>query len=81
MLACDLILEVRASRCLNRDQVLRLERMVFGHGAPNRDQLEMLLLIDSYGLRTDPSWAQLLARVECALLEPGSAPVLPPKAA
>lgn len=62
MLACDLILEVRASRSLSADQVKRLERMAFGCGQPDRDQLEMLVWIDRYVARADPSWTALLAR-------------------
>ena len=62
MLACDLILEVRASRSLSADQVRQLERMAFGCAQPSRDQLELLLVIDQYVMRADPSWTVLLAR-------------------
>lgn len=62
MLACDLVLEVRASRSLSAEQVRRLERMVFGCGQPSRDELEFLLVIDRYVVRADPSWTVLLAR-------------------
>ena len=62
MLACDLIMEVRASRSLSSDQVRRLERMAFGCGQPSRDQLEVLLWIDRYVMRADASWTALLAR-------------------
>ncbi len=74
MLACDLILEVRASRSLSADQVLRLERMVFGAGRPSRDQLDMLFLIDGYVVRADPSWGNLLARAAVAALVAGADP-------
>jgi hypothetical protein len=72
MLACDLILEVRASRSLSAEQVTRLERMVFGMGKPTRDQLDMLFLINGYVLRADPSWGNLLARAALAALVAGS---------
>ena len=68
MLACDLILEVRASRSLSAEQVMRLERMIFGMGKPTRDQLDMLFLINGYVLRADPSWGNLLARAALAAL-------------
>jgi len=71
MLACDLILEVRASRSLSAEQVTRLERMVFGTGKPTRDQLDMLFLINGYVLRADPSWGNLLARAALAALVAG----------
>ena len=62
MLACDIILEVRSSGSLSADQVRRLERMAFGCGQPGREQLEVLLWIDRYVTRSDPSWTTLLAR-------------------
>lgn len=62
MLACDIILAVRTSRSVSADLVKSLERMVFGAGSPNREQLDLLLLIDGYALRADPSWAALLDR-------------------
>ncbi len=62
MLACDLILEVRASRSLSAEQVRSLERMAFGCGQPTREQLELLLVVDQYVMRADPSWTALLAR-------------------
>ena len=71
MLACDLILEVRASRSLSAEQVTRLERMVFGTGKPTRDQLDMLFLINGYVVRADPSWGNLLARAALAVLVGG----------
>ena len=72
MLACDLLLEVRASRSLSGEQVTKLERMVFGEGKPSRDQLELLFLIDTYLQRADPSWGELLARAAMTAL--GAAP-------
>jgi len=68
MLACDLILAVRASKSVSADQVKSLERMVFGSGTPSREQLELLFLIDGYALRADPSWAALLARAALSAL-------------
>ena len=68
MLACDLILEVRASRSLSSEQVTRLERMVFGDGKPSRDQLELLILLDTYLQRADPSWGELLSRAAVSAL-------------
>ncbi len=78
MLACDLMVEVRASRSLSGVQVAQLERMVFGEGRPSSDQLDLLLLIDTYLQRADPSWGELLARAARSTLvvapgEPGHA--------
>jgi hypothetical protein len=72
MLACDLILEVRASRSLNRDQVSRLERMAFGAGEPSREQLDMLFMVDRFVIRAPPAWRPLLARAAAALLDAGA---------
>jgi hypothetical protein len=74
MLACDLILEVRASRSLSQEQVSRLEKMVFGEGRPSRDLLDLLFLIDSYITRADAAWGPLLARAAVAALVAGPAP-------
>ena len=62
MLASDLIMDVRASRTISADQVEQLERAIFAGGAPTLDQLDLLLLMDTYMQRPDPSWAELLAR-------------------
>jgi len=62
MLACDLIIDVRASHTISGEQLKRLELMVFGTGQPGRDQLELLLLLDTYLQRKNPGWADLLAR-------------------
>ena len=70
-MACDLILEVRASRSLSADQVARLERFVFGAGRPSREQLDMLFVIDRYVVRADVSWGHLLARAAVAALVAG----------
>lgn len=68
MLVSDLLMEVRASRSLSADQVVRLERQVFGEGKPSRDQLDLLFLVDTYLERADPSWALLLTRAALAAL-------------
>ena len=62
MLACDLILAVRSSGSLSVEQVRQLERMAFGCGQPSREQLEVLLVVDQYVMRADPSWTAVLAR-------------------
>lgn len=62
MLTTDLIVSVRASRRLSADQLSQLERMVFEGGAPSADQIALLMLIDSYLVRRDPLWADLLGR-------------------
>jgi hypothetical protein len=71
MLASDLIMDVRASRSISPDQVARLERMVFANGAPSGDQLDLLLLMDTYLQRRDPRWADLLSRAALTALFPG----------
>ena len=62
MLACDLIVDVRASHSISPEQLRRLEHMVFAAGVPGRDQLELLLLLDTYLERKNTGWAELLAR-------------------
>jgi hypothetical protein len=66
MLACDLILEIRASRSVSAEQVFRLERMMFANGAPTAEDFDMLLTIDNYLRRFDPSWLTLLERARLA---------------
>jgi hypothetical protein len=73
MLASDLIMDVRASRTISADQMERLERMVFGNGTPNGDQLDLLFLMDTYLQRPDPRWAELLARAAMTALVPSAA--------
>jgi hypothetical protein len=70
MLASDLIMDVRASRCISTDQMERLELMVFGNGRPSGDQLDLLYLMDTYLQRPDPRWADLLARAAMTALAP-----------
>jgi hypothetical protein len=68
MLASDLVMDVRASRSISPDQVERLERLVFGSGAPSGDQLDLLFLIDTYLQGHNPRWAELLARAAMSAL-------------
>ena len=63
MLASDLVLSVRASRSLTAEQVSALERYAFGSGEPNRDQIDLLFLIDSYMKRPSIRWMSLIQRV------------------
>jgi len=46
--------------------------MVFANGTPNRDQLDLLFLMDTYLQRPDPRWAELLARAAMTALSPSS---------
>lgn len=62
MLASDLVLSVRASRSLTSEQVSALERFAFGSGEPNRDQIDLLFLIDSYVKRPSIRWMSLVQR-------------------
>lgn len=72
MLATDIFMDVRASRCISPDQVSRLERLVFDNGAPSGDQLDLLYLMDTYLRRPDPLFADLLARAALATMrQPG----------
>jgi hypothetical protein len=66
MLACDLLMNVRASRTISGEQVAQLEKMVFADGGPSRDQLDFLCLIDTYLERPHPGWAPLFARATMA---------------
>ena len=71
MLACDLILEVRASRKLGAEHVARLERLIFSSGRVGPEQMQMLAFLGGCVRGADPSWALLLQRAEAALaLEP-----------
>jgi hypothetical protein len=62
MLACDLIMAVRASRAISNEQIAALEKLVFSGGTPSREQLDLFYLVDTYLQRRDPRWAELLAR-------------------
>jgi hypothetical protein len=70
-LACDLIVEVRASRSVSAEQAARVERMVFGGGHPAADQLELILAMDGYVERADPGWDDLVARAAAASFTAG----------
>ena len=73
MLACDLLMNVRASRTISDEQMAQLERLVFGRGVPSRDQIDLLVLIDTYLRRPDPGWTELLARAVPATSVPAGA--------
>ena len=81
MLASDLIVAVRASHSIGGEQLRRLEQMVFGTGVPGRDQLELLLLLDTYLERKNPGWAELLERAANAATGPDTAVTRRAKAA
>ncbi len=70
-MACDLVLQVRASRSLTGEQINYLDKIVFGAGKPSRENLDLIMLIDRYVQRADPSWAALLARAAMAALVGG----------
>jgi hypothetical protein len=72
MLACDIVVQARASRRLSAEEINRLERIVFGAGAPTPEGLETLLLIDAYIEAGDASWSDLLSRAAHALDRPGA---------
>jgi hypothetical protein len=63
-------MDVRASRSISPDQVMRLERLFFANGAPSGDQLDLLYLMDTYLRRPDPLFADLLARAALTTMEP-----------
>ena len=71
MLACDLVLQVRASRSLTGEQISYLDNIVFGAGKPSRENLDLIMLIDGYVQRADPSWGALLTRAAMAALVGG----------
>ena len=79
MLACDLLMDVRASHTISAEQMVRLERMIFGDGTPDGDQLDLLYLIDTYLQRPDPRWADLLARAASLALTGGTGKLAPAK--
>ena len=75
MLACDLILAVRASSCISGEQVKRLEREIFSDRAISAEQLDLLFLLDHYAERVDASWTPLLARAVVSGIVLGEAPM------
>jgi hypothetical protein len=62
MLTCDFLMHVRASRTIAREQIVQIERALFGSGKPSRHQLDMLFLVDTYLRRREPGWAELMTR-------------------
>jgi hypothetical protein len=61
-------MHVRASRSLSSEQVGQLEKLIFSGGAPGRDQLDILYLIDAHLRRRDPRWVDLMDRAAHALV-------------
>lgn len=72
MLACDLIMEVRASRSMRAEQVAAVERMVFGGAGPGSDEIDLVLAIDRYVERADPCWDDLVTRATLVALSAGA---------
>ena len=62
MLACDLIMEVRASRSVSAEQAACVERIVFGGGEPDAGGLELIFAIERYAERADRLWDELVAK-------------------
>jgi hypothetical protein len=77
MLACDIIVQARAAKRLSQEEIVRLERMVFSTGAPSREGVEAVLLIDRYIPAGDDNWSALLDRVAAATSPLADAPALP----
>jgi hypothetical protein len=75
MLASDLVMQVRASRSVSREQAAQLERILFAGGCPTRDHLELLHLIDSYAVLRDPRWTELIERAAAAMAAGAGEPV------
>jgi hypothetical protein len=74
MLACDLIVEVRAARSVNAEQVARLERLAPAGAMVSRETIDFLFTIDRYAERVAPAWTQLLARAVLSGVVLGEAP-------
>jgi hypothetical protein len=62
MLATDLIMDVRASRTISADQLYQLEQWILSDGAPTAEQLDVMLLLETYLDWPDPDFAELLSR-------------------
>jgi hypothetical protein len=75
MLASDLVMQVRASRSVSREQAAQLERILFAGGRPTRDHIELLRLIDSYAVQRDPRWTELIERATAAMAAGAGEPV------
>jgi hypothetical protein len=74
MLACDLIVEVRAARSVSAEQVAGLERTMPHGGTVSEEMLDFLFIIDRYAERAAPAWTQLLARAVLSAVVLGEAP-------
>jgi hypothetical protein len=74
MLACDLIIEVRAARSVSAEQVAGLERSMPLGGTVSEEMLDFLFTIDRYAERAAPAWTQLLARAVLSAVVLGEAP-------
>lgn len=74
MLACDLIVEVRAARSVSAEQVAELERTMPLGGTVSDEMLDFFFAIDRYAERAAPAWTQLLARAVLSAVVLGEAP-------
>jgi hypothetical protein len=74
MLACDLIVEVRAARSVSAEQAARLERSLPIGATISRETIDVLFTIDLYAERAAPAWTQLLARAVLSGVVLGEAP-------
>lgn len=75
MLACDFIMEVRASRTVTAQQVAQLENAVPIGSTLIAEELDILFQIDHYAERADASWTRLLARAVLSGVVVGEAPM------
>lgn len=73
MLACDLIVEVRAARSVSEEQAVRLERSL-PNGPVSHETIDFLFTVDRYADRAAPAWTQLLARAVLSGVVLGEAP-------
>jgi len=73
MLTSDLVMEIRAARRLSSRQAADLARILAGGGADG-DHLELLRLIGPYAQRSDPRWAEVVARLTGAGVRKPSRP-------
>ena len=80
MLACDLIMEVRASRSVSAEQAARVERIVFGGGEPDAEALDLIFAIDRYAERAHPRWDDLVAKARRLTASAPASEIEPPTA-
>lgn len=74
MLACDLIVQVRASRSVSAEQAREMERSI-SHGiAIPHEIIDFLFRVDRYAERAALEWTQLLARAVLSGIVLGQAP-------